>query len=100
MSLIRRAIAASAICLLVAPPSVRAQEVGALPVPVAELSAGYAFMHDIDVDEKADDKPEATPPPLPPVLPAAAAGNELKTWSLAELATMGAQPADLRAASP
>ena len=51
MSLIRRAVAASAICLLFAPPSARAQEVGALPVPVAELSAGYAFMRDIDVDE-------------------------------------------------
>ena len=51
MSLIRRAVAASTICLLFAPPPVGAQEAGTLPLPIAELSAGYAFMHDTDIDE-------------------------------------------------
>jgi hypothetical protein len=51
MSLIRTAVAASAVCLLCAPPPVSAQEAGTLPLPIAELSAGYAFMRNTHIDE-------------------------------------------------
>jgi opacity protein-like surface antigen len=52
MALSIRAIGVLAVgTLLLAPPPAFAQDVGALPIPIAEVSGGYVFMRDTDIDE-------------------------------------------------
>jgi opacity protein-like surface antigen len=42
----------SACVLLLSPAAVLAQEVGAPPVPLVEVAAGYSFMYDTDMEEE------------------------------------------------
>ena len=51
--MLRRAFCVSAVCILVcsAAPYASAQETGAPPLPLVELSAGYAFMRDTTTEE-------------------------------------------------
>jgi hypothetical protein len=51
--MIRKALGIVAVCVLVLTPgtSVFAQEVGQLPLPVGEVSVGYAYMRDTTVEE-------------------------------------------------
>jgi opacity protein-like surface antigen len=51
--MLRRALCTVGVCLLVSSvaPCASAQERGALPVPLAEAAAGYAFMRDTTTEE-------------------------------------------------